>query len=259
MPKYSLACIEGRGLVNGTLSAAVGGSFRSGFIGGMVGAVGFYEVGGINPGMSGGVEAGKVAMLMTLGGTVSAISGGSFANGALSTAFQIMFNDVAHNIARQKALLDQKLAKESSSCRTQLSHTKRRGLYLDELSVHVGIGAAVAATFEPTTQGIEVSVGHFGVGIGVGIGGAIFLGLGAKVGWYTPLWSAPVSLGYTVMGDFPGTPFMGELEGSAEPYGVFSSVSLGLGYGYLGEARLPLPLLSSWSFHFVIPYESVCH
>ena len=230
MPKYSLACIEGRGLVNGTLSAAAGESFRSGFIGGMVGAVGFYEVGGINPGMSGGVEAGKVAMLMTLGGTVSAISGGSFANGALSTAFQIMFNDVAHNIARQKALLDQKLAKESSSCQTQLSHTKRRGLYqgyLDELSVHVGIGAAVAATFEPTTQGIEVSVGHFGVGIG----GAIFLGLGAKAGWYTPLWSAPVSLGYTVMGDFDGLPFMGELEGSAEPYGVFGSVIGGLGYG----------------------------
>jgi hypothetical protein len=46
--------------------------------------------------MSGGVEAGKVAMLMTLGGTVSAISGGSFANGALSTAFQIMFNDMEH-------------------------------------------------------------------------------------------------------------------------------------------------------------------
>lgn len=175
--------------------------------------------------MSGGVEAGKVAMLMTLGGTVSAISGGSFANGALSTAFQIMFNDVAHNIARQKALLDQKLAKESSSCRTQLSHTKRRGLYLDELSVHVGIGAAVAATFEPTTQGIEVSVGHFGVGIG----GAIFLGLGAKVGWYTPLWSAPVSFGYTLAGG-PG-PVMGELNFSAEPYGVFGSVIGGLGYG----------------------------
>ena len=66
--------LEGR--VNGTLSAAAGGSFRSGFIGGMVGSVGFYEVGGIKTGTSDWAVAGKVAMLSTVSGTVSALSGG---------------------------------------------------------------------------------------------------------------------------------------------------------------------------------------
>lgn len=50
MPKYFLACIEGRGLVNGTLSAAAGGSFRSGFIGGMVGRSDFTRWEGSTPG-----------------------------------------------------------------------------------------------------------------------------------------------------------------------------------------------------------------
>jgi hypothetical protein len=38
------------GLVNGTLSAAGGGNFESGFLGARVGSVGSYEVGGISSG-----------------------------------------------------------------------------------------------------------------------------------------------------------------------------------------------------------------
>ena len=84
------------GVVNGTLSAAEGGSFRSGFIGAVVGAVGYHEVSGMGLSSSGWDEAGRVAMLSAVGGTVSDLSGGSFENGAVSAAFQVMFNDMMH-------------------------------------------------------------------------------------------------------------------------------------------------------------------
>ena len=47
------------GLVNGTLSAAGGGNFESGFLGAMVGSVGSYEVKGISSGQGDWGTAGK--------------------------------------------------------------------------------------------------------------------------------------------------------------------------------------------------------
>ena len=81
------------GAVGGGLSAAQGGSFKSGFIGGAVGCV------------SGGVLDGSTNVALNTviaaaaGGTVSVLCGGSFANGAVSAAFAYVFNAVAHRAA----------------------------------------------------------------------------------------------------------------------------------------------------------------
>ncbi|MHB1545015.1 MAG: hypothetical protein ACYCVU_10695, partial [Gammaproteobacteria bacterium] len=63
-------------------------------------------------GSGGWAEAGQVAVLSTVGGTASALSGGSFENGAVSTAFQVMFNDLAHGIAEQMRENEKMIAAE---------------------------------------------------------------------------------------------------------------------------------------------------
>ena len=65
--------------------------------------MGDYETGGIKFGTGSWGEAEKVALLSTVGGTASQLSGGSFTNGALSTAYQLMFNAIAHTAAEQQS------------------------------------------------------------------------------------------------------------------------------------------------------------
>ncbi|MHB1544893.1 MAG: hypothetical protein ACYCVU_10080, partial [Gammaproteobacteria bacterium] len=57
-------------------------------------------------GSGGWAEAGQVAVLSTVGGTASALSGGSFENGAISTAFQVMFNSAEHAIQKHVTVND---------------------------------------------------------------------------------------------------------------------------------------------------------
>ncbi|EQD76541.1 Rhs family protein, partial [mine drainage metagenome] len=80
------------GSVGGVATEATGGSFVGGFLGAFSGAV-------MEPGLSYGSfgqDVLSVTIASAVGGTVSVIGGGSFANGALSAAFQQMFNAVAH-------------------------------------------------------------------------------------------------------------------------------------------------------------------
>jgi RHS repeat-associated protein len=76
------------GLTQGALSAAGGGRFGDGFLGGLAG------------GLTEGIKLPKgpagVAMAAVIGGTVSKIGGGRFANGATSAAFVHVFNFLNH-------------------------------------------------------------------------------------------------------------------------------------------------------------------
>jgi RHS repeat-associated protein len=92
------------GLAGGTLSAAAtGGGFRS-FESGFLGAFAAAEIGGgIMPNSSSGEAiAARTAAMSVLGGTVADIAGGSFANGAISAAFQQLFNEGVTAEARSK-------------------------------------------------------------------------------------------------------------------------------------------------------------
>jgi hypothetical protein len=79
------------GVSQGVFSELGGGSFRSGFWGGFIGAAV-----PIRPGLGGNGFAGyaiRTTMAAVVGGTAARLGGGKFANGAVSAAFVHMFND----------------------------------------------------------------------------------------------------------------------------------------------------------------------
>ena len=87
------------GVVQGALSMAQGGSFLNGFAIGAAGEaadVGMKEA-GLNSvaGEEGRYERAMIAG--AVGGTASVLTGGNFANGAVSAAFAHLFNDEAHS------------------------------------------------------------------------------------------------------------------------------------------------------------------
>ncbi len=79
------------GLVRGVIHSGQGGSMKSGFLAGFVSSgfsVGTKGYGGVYS---------QTAIMATVGGTVSRITGGKFANGAVSGAFRFMFNETLHD------------------------------------------------------------------------------------------------------------------------------------------------------------------
>ena len=83
------------GVSGGAMTAANGGSFKDGFIGGAIGFGVGLPFGGAG-GMIQGTDLGSIAARTTIaaigGGVASKLSGGSFADGAYSAAFFHLFN-----------------------------------------------------------------------------------------------------------------------------------------------------------------------
>jgi hypothetical protein len=103
-------------LVGGLASEAQGGQFRHGFYSSAAstGIMHINGVGGFMGGDKGGAWiAARTAMAATIGGTASALAGGKFANGAVTSAFQHLFN--AEAVKAQKVaviLVEGELAAE---------------------------------------------------------------------------------------------------------------------------------------------------
>ena len=89
------------GLVGGAFSSAGGGRFSDGFLGAFAGSLSSGEIGQIggdpnNPGpayFSASNESARVVLSMLVGGTSARLTGGNFTEGALTAAFQQIFND----------------------------------------------------------------------------------------------------------------------------------------------------------------------
>ena len=64
----------------------------------------------------------KVASSAVLGGTISEIGGGKFANGAVTGAYSMLFNDIMHEAAKNSAM--KKMATLESGIRNVLSNAK---------------------------------------------------------------------------------------------------------------------------------------
>jgi RHS repeat-associated protein len=78
------------GTVQGAIRASQGGRFEHGFFAGAVSSLSVsMSQSGLNPGVS-------ILVGTTLGGTAEALSGGKFANGAITGAFVVLFNHL-HN------------------------------------------------------------------------------------------------------------------------------------------------------------------
>jgi len=89
-----LAKIAAHATAGGTLTVLQGGKFGHGFV-----SAGFTEalspaVGQLGEGRDFGTVLAKTAVSAAIGGTASKLSGGSFANGAATGAFQQLFNHV---------------------------------------------------------------------------------------------------------------------------------------------------------------------
>ncbi|PWQ95272.1 hypothetical protein [Leucothrix arctica] len=98
------------GATQGGVNVLQGGKFRSGFMGGFFGhlsaGLGQSLVG---DGRSWGSIMGRTAVSSVVGGTISRVSGGKFANGAITAAFTHLFNaETAKKITWDKLSLAQK-------------------------------------------------------------------------------------------------------------------------------------------------------
>ena len=85
------------GLAQGALAAAQGGSFAANFA-----AAAFSKVASPQVGRLPGGTPVRVVASAVIGGTASRITGGRFANGAMSSAFVYLFNDAIHRPERSK-------------------------------------------------------------------------------------------------------------------------------------------------------------
>jgi hypothetical protein len=102
-PLAYMAKALAHGVVGGAVSSLQGASFKSGFLSSLAaqGAsfgmsqlpipdIGSFEAGGFN------VDIGEMTAAAIVGGTVSEISGGKFANGAATASIQYLYNDALH-------------------------------------------------------------------------------------------------------------------------------------------------------------------
>ncbi len=83
------------GVAGGGVRVAQGGKFHHGFISSFANQHFSREISFLDQGTR-GVSAIRAAASATLGGSVSALSGGNFANGAITSAFARMYNDDFH-------------------------------------------------------------------------------------------------------------------------------------------------------------------
>ena len=86
------------GLSRAAIAVAQGGKALGGFLSGFAGKL----LGGIAAGMDNISKTTRTILISVAGGTASVLGGGKFANGALSSAFIFMFNDMADYRLRQK-------------------------------------------------------------------------------------------------------------------------------------------------------------
>jgi len=93
------------GVVGGAASEAQGGSFRHGFLSSAASA-GVMHIRGVgrffNADKGGAWIAARTAAAATIGGTASVLGGGKFANGAVTSAFQHLFNNESGSKQRVK-------------------------------------------------------------------------------------------------------------------------------------------------------------
>ncbi len=128
---WEKAALEG--LAGGAFSKAGGGRFGDGFLGGFAGSVaGNY----IDPGDYGFIDTARaVTEAYIVGGTASALGGGSFSNGGATAAFVELFNDLKHDYeVRARAVLkikpiDGQIATKDPSTGTADGRFSEEGAY----------------------------------------------------------------------------------------------------------------------------------
>ncbi|PKI02517.1 hypothetical protein [Glaciecola sp. 33A] len=122
--------ITAHALVGGVSSSLQGGKFGHGFFSAGVtkGIGGAFLPGGDN--LSSGEIAQGTVVSAVIGGTASKISGGKFANGAQTGAFQYLFNQIGKKVSREIAI---------RQAMRNLKETYKAGLQTGSLAIGAGI------------------------------------------------------------------------------------------------------------------------
>ncbi|WP_416396165.1 RHS repeat-associated core domain-containing protein [Allohahella sp. A8] len=89
----TVGAVAAHSALGGAISVAGGGDFRSGAMAGGIGKIGGLASNTVISGESVAAVAGRTAIAAIFGGTASKLSGGSFANGAVTAAIQHLFNN----------------------------------------------------------------------------------------------------------------------------------------------------------------------
>lgn len=89
------------GIKGGLFSFIQGGKFEHGFLSGMASSLSA-------PLSEGQGMAERVALGVVVGGTVEEIGGGKFANGAVTGAFTVLYNEMMHNLTKPQQSIDYK-------------------------------------------------------------------------------------------------------------------------------------------------------
>ncbi len=206
-------------VVSGALAVAQGGEFVHGLISGAVGAVGSTLGAAFGP-----QSIERVAVAAIAGGTASALVGGKFANGAVTAAFAVMYNDQMHGDGKDGA------GGVAGSKGTQSGATAFGTVY------SYGAGGAIK---------VFTVVGGFGFGFNAGLAmpenawaigsyqlwGSLELGFSAGLGAY--LGAGAQGQRSTTEGPLPAgsaTPYIG-LDGAVGNYsaGVQKPIEIGQG------------------------------
>lgn len=116
------------GITRGIMNTAIGGNFRSGFMS----AFASESLGSLDLGLEQGVP--QMIFHALVGGTVSQISGGKFANGAVSAAVVYLFNDMVDNT---KEAMKHYFSKSNQGEAVNIgSNTKKALLGTDKFKYH---------------------------------------------------------------------------------------------------------------------------
>ncbi|MCX6855945.1 MAG: hypothetical protein NTV80_13680 [Verrucomicrobia bacterium] len=133
--------LAAHGVAGGAMSEANGGSFRDGFIGGVLGAgmtgIGMKLYGGTALATSDKVWAiaGRTAIAAVSGGLGSMALGGKFADGAYSAAFFHLFNNEAKRFSDRLILFNEDSALGRLSIRLKLKGTYLLGGHANMLQI----------------------------------------------------------------------------------------------------------------------------
>ena len=169
------------GLNQGVAHEAMGGSFEHGFLAGS-----FVSL-AQQPTLLASTPEQKVVISSIVGGTVSSLGGGKFANGALSAAFIQMYNHNSQHGSSPKIGELELTDVEGSTIKCgysignyfNINQSGEFSLPLNKITSSFGLGPSFS--FSPSTRTISLGLGIGFPGLNASIGNII----GAKFGYYT--------------------------------------------------------------------------
>ena len=174
--------VAAQATVGGVLSKLQGGKFGHGFASAGVSKISGAALGGMNTISAGGIDIGQVIAAAVVGGTVSELTGGKFANGAVTAAFLNVFNQNGDKLGKSEENVKPDLLK--GELEIELNDYIKGKLSSGSVELNVDLGAA-SISFDQTgkiagTYGIVKGEGQLsGIGakltsLGVDIKGAQF-------------------------------------------------------------------------------------